>query len=132
MSPRLVAALASLICSVVSMTVPMDAYAADLAEGYSPVLPKVSAYRAARPICVEEYGPDAPPYGYGCIDHWVKVRNTHEVVQDNGYGYTVTTKTIRRRYPPQYYTPQYEVLSPYEDSYAAFGQRSLLGCPSCE
>src|SRR4051812_19026272 len=103
MRPRLVVALASLICSVVSLTVPMGAYAADLAEGYSPVLPKVSAYRAARPICVEEYGPDAPPYGYGCIDHWVKVRNIHEVVQDNGYGYTVTTETIRRRCPPQYY-----------------------------
>jgi hypothetical protein len=132
MSTRVVAALAGLISSTVLMAGPLDAYAADLADGYRPVLPKASAYRAARTICVGEYGPDAPPYGFGCLDHWVKVRSTHELVQDNGYAYTVTEENVRRRYPPQVYVPDYEVLNPYESGYAVFGQRLFLGCSLCD
>jgi hypothetical protein len=101
----------------------MATYAADLTEGYDRVVPQAKAYRMDRPVCVGEHGPDAPPYGYGCMDHWVKVRNTHEVIQDNGFGYTVTTETIHRRYPPQFYAPAYEVPGPYEGYYAGFGQR---------
>lgn len=132
MSTRVVAAFAFLICSPVLMAGPLAAYAADLADGYRPVLPKASAYRTARTICVGEYGPDAPPYGFGCLDHWVKVRNTHELVQDNGFAYRATEETVHRRYPPQVYVPDYEVLNPYERGYAAFGQRLFLGCSLCD
>jgi hypothetical protein len=101
----------------------MGAYAADLAEGYGRVVPQTKADRTARRLCVAEHGPDAPPYGYGCMDHWVSVRNTHEVTQDNGRYYIIATEAIRRRYPPQVYAPFYEVPGLYEDHYVGFGQR---------
>jgi hypothetical protein len=62
----------------------------------------------------------------------VRIRSTRDVIQDNGYGYVSTTTTIRRRYPPQYYTPHYEVPGAYEDDGLIYGERSPLGCPSCE
>ena len=131
MSHRLLTAVIGLICSGFLIAEPTKAFAADLAEGFGTVLPEIRTYRAARSICVDEYGPDAPPYGYGCLDRWVKVRNTHEAIQDNGYGYHVTTESVRRRYPPQYYTPRYEVVGPYGTSYSGVVQGVPQSCLFC-
>jgi hypothetical protein len=132
MSRRLLITVIGLICSSVFVAEPMKAFAADLAEGYGTVLPESRAHRAARRICVEERGPDAPPYGYGCLDHWVKVRNTFEVIQDNGYGYAVTAESVRRRYPPQYFAPRYEVMNPYGYGYPSFAMEAPLNCLFCD
>jgi hypothetical protein len=123
MGRRLMGAFAGLSFSACSLAGSMGTYAADLTERYDRVVPQAKAYRMDRRLCVDEHGPDAPPYGYGCMDHWIKVRNTHEVIQDNGTGYTIATETIRRRYPPQVYAPPYEVPGLYEAYYAGFGQR---------
>ncbi|MBL0408127.1 hypothetical protein JKG68_29995 [Microvirga aerilata] len=123
MSPRIVAALAGLIVPVLTIVGPIAASAADPAERHGAAAPHAGASRAARPLCVKEQDPDAPPHGYGCMNRWVIVRTTHEVIQDNGYGYTVTTEATRRRYPPQVYAPQDEVLSSFDDHYTVFGRR---------
>jgi len=122
MGRRLVAAFAGLSFSACSLAGPMVTYAADLTEGYGGGVLLAKTYRAHRPLCVEEHGPDAPPYGYGCLDHWVKATNTHEVTQDNGYSYTITTEIIRRRYPPQAYAPPYEMRRLHGDDFAGFTQ----------
>lgn len=131
MNRRLVGALAGLMCSAFSNAGSINAEAADLSNGNGTVLPRMRVDRVEGPVCVEENGPDAPPYGYGCLDHWVLVRNTQEVIQDNGYGYTVTTETVRRRYPPQAYVLQQEGLNLYANGYTASGQR-LFPCRYCE
>jgi hypothetical protein len=132
MGARLKATIAALVFSSSCVAGFWSASAADFPEGYSSVYPPARAYRSARQVCVAEHGPDAPPYGYGCLDHWVRIRSTRDVIQDNGYGYTVTSTTVRRRYPPQYYAPHYEVRSTFEGSGSIYGDPSPLGCPSCE
>ena len=130
MGARLKAAIAILIFSG-SCAASWSAFAADVPEGYETAYPPARADRP-RSVCVAEHGPDAPPYGYGCLDHWVRIRSTRDVIQDNGYGYTSTTTTVRRRYPPQYYSPRYEVRTVYEGDGLIYDERSPLGCPSCD
>jgi hypothetical protein len=132
MGARLKAAVAALAFSVSLLGGSGTILAADFPEQYGEAYPPARAYRSARPICVEERGPDAPPYGYGCIDRWVRIRNTHDVIQDNGYGYRMTTTTVRRRYPPQYFVPEYDVQTFYDDGGPIYVEPSPLGCPTCE
>ncbi len=134
MRVRLLITLAALV--VLSA---VDASAADLRAVNAPPSPRIKGHAVARQICVAERGPDAPPYGYGCLDHWVRIHDSREVLQDNGAGYVAGSVRLMRRYPPENYAEVRHILLQEEGKYFAYGYHfgyghvpgSLIGCPGC-
>jgi hypothetical protein len=114
MRVRLMAALSALVLAAFPFAAITSADAADLRYGYRSVHHRAKAYRTAHAFCVPPSGYDDPPFGYGCIDKWVKRYRITHVVQRDIFGQarvdTYGTTRILRRYGPVHDFTGYAVV----------------------